>query len=1323
MCKLQYILFSIVVLLFDFLIPVCAKRYEYKSLGVEDGLSQITISTICQDNKSRIWIATLDGLNCYDGNRIRVFNHFHNDSISYGNLYVTRMVESKGSLYLLTSLGLFVFNLATEQYRLLPFSNPVAVAVGKQCLWIAGNDRLFRYNQDTRQIIEFKTNSSLPLLGSEMLEDTAGNLWVALADRGLMCIDVFGNVTEKLRSAKVMKMILGSGNHIWIGTQEQGVFCFSEKGDKLHSYKPRNDMARALCQDFEGNIWVGYRSGLSKINPSSGEIIHYEEKSDNVEMSGNTSVTSLYTDRQGIVWVGTYWGGVRFFSPEYQYVDFYKASGNELSYPVVGAMTEDSAGNIWICTEGGGLNLYSPQRKAFEHFNTKSGIRFSSNFLKDIAYDDFNGCLWIAADFSNKVNCFYPKTSTHAQKQMSIPLPEEAGAAVFALAGTKDKLFAGTTDAIVCLDKKTGQASVLYKEKELFTHNYNTLLIDSKGRLWFASKNGCTSYSISDKKFETYHINLKRPVCSFKELVNIFFEDKKGNIWVGTHGNGLFCLDEQIHTFSLYLNPVRLSGQSIRAINELPSGNLLIGTEHGLFVLDHTDKNLTHFNTNTGFPLTFINRKSLLVSSEGRIYIGGPTGMAVTQEQYLKYPHRLYNLYLTNLYVNNEEVHIGDKTGILSNSFAYTDKIKLSHFQNFFSIEFSTDSYLNSGDVEIQYRLKGYNEEWNENHTGNNITYTNISPGDYTFEIRLKEHPEILKKLDIRIEPPLYATWWAYTIYTLAVLVALYLIIREYNIRMYLKTKLDFELREKEHIEELNQSKLRFFTNISHEIRTPVTLILGQVELLLNSRNLSTHLYSKLLNIHKNAESLKQLLSELLDFRKQEQGQLKLKIHQFDLYNLLKEQYALFKELSVNRNITFSFESVAESCYIWGDRSQIQKVINNLLSNAFKYTEDGGTITVGLTEEAESCSFFVSDNGCGIAKEEIPNIFERFYQAGNVGQREGTGIGLALCQGIIKAHHGNITVKSNIGKGSVFTVTLMKGESHFDSSVLRIFREQAKEYIYDKEDKEALSNEMQLYGSDKEVAKLLIVDDNNEIIDILRDVLSPLYVVYTANDGEEGYNMIKDIQPDLVISDIMMPKMSGTELCTKVKNNIETCHIPVILLTALGAPEHELDGLRIGADLYVVKPFNIRKLVMQCNNLINTRRILQQKYARRPGIAVEKITTTALDQKFIEHAVKVVEDNLENSDFNVETFAKEMGCGRTLLFKKIKGITGSTPNSFIMNIRLKKAAYLLLDAPDMNITDIAYSLNFGNPQYFNKCFRELFGVSPSQYRKSQGSDS
>ena len=421
MCKHRLLIFRLFIFLSLswFVFPLKSQEYKFKALGVEDGLSQITVSDICQDEKSRIWIATLDGLNCYDGNHIKVFNHFHNDSISYGNLYVTQMIEDgQGSLFLLTSTGLFQFDLETEKYYLLPVSSPSTIAKGKQGVWIAEEGKVFLYDKDTRHLKQMYKDLKLPDTGPTMVEGVEGTLWIALKDGGVMRVDTCGGTFLDIPGIKVMKLIKGNDRNIWIGSQEHGVFCFSPQGVMIHHYEyddksmyaVRDDMARALCQDLEGNIWIGYRSGLSKIEVATGKIFHYQSDPNRIGSMSNRSVTSLYTDKQGTVWVGTYWGGVNFFSPEYQHFVHFHASGKGLSFPVVGAMAEDKAGNIWICTEGGGLDLYQPEQEKFRHFNAHTGYHFSTDYLKDIVFDEADNCLWIAADFTNKINCFHLDT-------------------------------------------------------------------------------------------------------------------------------------------------------------------------------------------------------------------------------------------------------------------------------------------------------------------------------------------------------------------------------------------------------------------------------------------------------------------------------------------------------------------------------------------------------------------------------------------------------------------------------------------------------------------------------------------------------------------------------------------------------------------------------------------------------------------------------------------------------------------------------------------------------------------------------------------------
>ncbi|MDR0895339.1 MAG: helix-turn-helix domain-containing protein [Prevotellaceae bacterium] len=946
-----------------------SQEYRFKTLGVENGLSQITVSDICQDEKSRIWIATLDGVNCFDGNTIRVFNHFHNDSISYGNLHATQMVaDGCGSLFLLTATGVFRLDLDTEQYERLPVASPVALAAGKHGVWIADATALYLYRKESQTHRQTVDSVLQPLYadllqaenGTSIVEDSLGTIWLSLKEGGMTRIDRHGTLSTHLPGIKIMKLMTAPDTTLWVGSQTHGIYHLSPQGKLIRHYAPgsnhlhtvRNDMARALCQDREGNIWVGYRSGLSKIEPSTGHIFHYDAAPNRTGGLSNRSVTSLYTDRQGTVWVGTYWGGINYFSPEEQRFTHYYAAADGLSFPVVGVMTEDRDGQIWICTEGGGLNLYQPRCDTFRHFNAQTDCRFSSDFLKDIVYDRTGHCLWIAADYTNRINCFsldsyqnriYSLTDRHGNAYSE----DSIGEALFALADTSDKLYIGATSAVICLDKRRMTSEVLFHQANLFTHNYNTLLLDRQGRLWFATNEGCAAYHTDTHHpdmpaFNIYKMVLEQEVSSQKELVNAIYEDSAGKIWVGTHGSGLFKLDEASGTFRLHTAAGALSGSNIRVLGETPSGNLLIGTGHGLSMLNKGTEQITNFNTQTGFPLTLVNRKSLYVSRHQDIYIGGATGLIVIRESTLHDPPKAYDLQLTDLYIHDRKIEPRDSTGILTRTLAYTDHIRLTHEQDRFAIGFTTDNYLHLGGDEAEYRLDGYANRWTDIRPNNHITYNNLDPGEYLLEIRLKNYPDITRRLHITLERQPNHIWWAYLLYAVI------------------------------------------------------------------------------------------------------------------------------------------FPVVGATMYLYRIRRSRQ-----MPAVAVEYPK----------EEEEK-------------REEKENKAEK-----------------------------------------------------------------EKEKDAEKEKDE----------------------------------------VYTFVDA----------------------------------------------------------------------------------------------------------ATPAHDREFIRRAICIVEENMEGEAFSVEDLAREMGVGRTVLFQKIKNITGITPNNLIMTLRLKKAAWLLLHAPELNVSDIAYQLSFGNPNYFNRCFREAFGMSATEYRKNK----
>ena len=808
-------------------------------------------------------------------------------------------------------------------------------------------------------------------------------------------------------------------------------------------------------------------------------------------------------------------------------------------------------------------------------------------------------------------------------------------------------------------------------------------------------------------------------------------QDSNGNLWFSTSGSGLDRYRKESNDFENF--DVQKDGLSSDCIYEvfessIQKGDLLLITNQGFSQFDYPQKKFYNYGTENGFPLTAVNENALFVTHDGEVFLGGIQGMISFWEKKLHFTPKSYSIILSRLLVNGKEITAGDNTGILNQSIAYTSEISLKADQSMFSIEYATSNFIPANRNEIVYRLEGFSDEWN--HTDRKqtlITYTNLNPGKYTLVIKSDGDGIEAARLLIRVLPPWYETWWAYLIYTICTVSLLWYLIQNYNSRIKLRESLKYEKKHIEDLEALNQSKLRFFTNISHEFRTPLTLIVGQVETLLQVQTFTPNIYNKILGIYKNSLQLRELITELLDFRKQEQGHMKIKVSRHNLVNFLYENYLLFLEYASSKQINFKFNKQSDDIEVWYDQKQMQKVVNNLLSNALKHTKAEDTISINVSQENHSVIIEIKDTGTGIAAAEIDKIFDRFYQTerlDSLNTGTGTGIGLALTKGIIELHHGTIRVESEPDKGSSFIITLKLGNKHFTDE--QIVQESTDDSIRQQPETFVPSVEILPDSGWKEEenkriedAKMLIVEDNESIKQMLVSIFETFYQVTTASDGEEAMELIQKDMPSIILSDVVMPRMSGTELCKQIKTDFNTCHIPVVLLTARTAVEHNIEGLKIGADDYITKPFNTNLLISRCNNLVNSRRLLQEKFSKQPQAFAQMLATNPMDKEMLDRAMAIIERHLDNTDFNVNIFAREMGMARTNLFTKLKAVTGQPPNDFILSIRLKKGAVMLRNNPELNITEISDRIGFSSSRYFSKCFKEIYHVSPLAYRKGE----
>ena len=685
------------------------------------------------------------------------------------------------------------------------------------------------------------------------------------------------------------------------------------------------------------------------------------------------------------------------------------------------------------------------------------------------------------------------------------------------------------------------------------------------------------------------------------------------------------------------------------------------------------------------------------------------------------------------LFIFNEEIVPGDESGILTEILAKTSDIFLSYQQNNVTVEFATFNYNSDRNRLFEYYLDGFDKVWTQT-SGTTVTYTNLPPGDYTLKVRSMENKESLKDaicLNIHVSAPFYATIWAYLFYVLCLTALMVAFVRFKTRQAALRSSLEFERKEKERIEELNQVKLRFFTNISHEFRTPLTLILGQIEVLMQM-DLGTTVYNRIQRIYKNAWHMRNLISELLDFRKQEQGYLKLRVEEQNLVAFTRQIYMCFYEYAQKKEITYRFDSVEETISVWFDPIQLQKVIFNLLSNAFKYTSNKGNITVEVRKVASQAVVSVCDTGIGIPVEHISKIFDRFYQTDNASSSSsftlGTGIGLALAKGIMNMHHGKIEVESTVGEGTKFILSLPLGNRHFSDEEMAVTEGRESLIIPEASvssygqlmAEEIKEPESQKNMDEEDKPTILLVDDNTELLSMLEDIFLPMYNVYTACNGREGLEMAQQIQPDLIVSDVIMPEMSGKDLCYKIKTNVELSHISVVLLTAQTSVEYVVEGLMFGADDYITKPFNIKVLVARCNNLIKNKKRLIAHYAGK--VITESPVAEAINEKdkeLLTKCVNIVRENFENPDFDVTALASELCMGRSKLYMQFKQMTGLTPNEFILKVKLDEAMSLLTEHPELNITEISVRLGFSSPRYFSKSFKAFFGIAPQGVRSKK----
>ncbi|AJR04545.1 two-component regulator propeller domain-containing protein [Siansivirga zeaxanthinifaciens] len=1320
--------------------------YKFTHITTLDGLSQNSVINLHQDDLGQIWIATRDGLNKYDGTEFTVFRHQKDNPSSISNNDVTCIKQgSDGFIWVGTTKGLNRYNPKNNTFKTF-YSNVYSLAhntiwaiteLSNKELWIGTPFGLSIYYKDTDSFKSgFLTNSV-----HTIFETTNGSVYIGTRD-GLKQLVSKENNSYQFKTIKgteglfVQDIIESPNGSLLFGTKTKSVLEYNIKNETLVPYfteatlKDKNRNVRQLLLDEKGKLWIGTYNGLQIADESKKLITLHHDINDSESISDNF-IKTLLKDQKGSIWVGTYQDGINIWDESnINFINITQKPGNTgLNYKAVSSIVKHKK-QLFFGTEGGGISIWNTNTKTFEHITKDNNPELKDDNIKNLCISN-DDKLWIGT-FEHGFSVYNLNSKSFENTEIPkdlLTLLDGVGVLIIKQYDN-DTMLIGTMDkGLIKYDVKNKLFNVIDTSLSsgLSQNSIRAIKVDSNKNIWLSTNIGLNVID-AHGTIKSYFYD-KESSTSFP--MTTIFEDAKGTIWVGTDADGLFKLvNNNFVPVDLKLGNTSLLG--VRDIVENNKGDFWISTSNQGIIHYNPANNkiIAHYTQKQGLANNQFNNNASLRVGDSKFFFGGPAGAIYFDANNFVKNNYSPQVILTDFKIKNKSISAIDKRKIISNTITYTKDVKLSHEQGNFNISFAIPNYVNSIANRYIYRLKGLEDEWIET-AQNSVSYTIQNPGNYTFEVKGINNDGVSNKipttLNIKVSPAPWRTWWAFFIYGMIIFIILYYLLNILKSRTKLSQQLEFEQIQAEQAKEINKAKLEFFTNISHEFRTPLTLILGPLHQILENYRGSSIMYKKLKVIESNAKHLLQLINRLMDFRKLENNLIKLEAAEGNIVKFLKEIYLSFSEYANDGNYDFNFYTTSEEIFVYYDRYKLERVFYNLISNAFRFTPKNGKITIRITEEPGNIKIQVEDTGVGIAKEYRDKIFERFFELTanrkpDQNYNKSTGIGLSIVKNIVELHKGNINVFENENdKGSIFAVELPLGRDHLkDDEIIQDFKfsDDLSQYVYQKAEPPIILEEDILESiilEDKPT--ILLVEDNKPLRKFMRDLLKQNYNVLEAKNGQIGFNIALKEQVDIIVSDVIMPVMTGTELCSIIKNDLRTSHIPLILLTSRSSLIFKIEGLESGADDYISKPFDVNEFKLRIKNILNSISLLKQRMTTTDTKNTEDIVLSSLDEKLYVKALQIVEKNIGNEQFDIPSFCEELGVSRTVLFKKVKAWTNFTPNEFIQHIRLKKGAQLL-EQGKINISQISYVVGFKNPKYFSKCFRKKYGKTPTEYAKT-----
>lgn len=1339
-------------------------RFEH--LGIEDGLSQVTAKCILQDKQGYIWIGTQDGLNRFDGYSFKVFRHDPEDSSSLSSSLINCLIEdSHGRLVIGTEEGLNYFDAKTETFEgVLDYSDrPNALS----------DNKVTSLLEDNAGVLWVGTNHGLHLLdginsGSQKYHDP-----------------IF---QSSLSDNRVTTLFEDKQGHLWIGT-ENGLNFYNGQSEDFISYyhdpddlfSLSSDQITTIQEDDMGRLWVGTKLGLNLFDEQNRTFTRYLDDTKSRPF-GAIEVAALLQDDNQHFWIGTVDSGLLLYDPSDQTFTSYRHDSNDpfsLSNNAVWSITQDKTGNLWVGVANKGINFHDPRTQTLTHFRHQpnNNISLVDDAVRGILLDSADR-LWVGSFAGLTVIDRAKNQSKIYRHDPNDPSSPSGNYVRSVYQDRSGQIWLGTSAGLDCYDQHSDHFTPLKVDEEepLFGMTIGPILEDNTGDLWVSAQQ-IGLFRIDEAKTTIQKYAPGSTEAVGVPIINCVLEDSKNRLWVGT-GKGLYLFDPEKDEFVRFVQKEgAIDNDNIMTIAEGLDGSIWVGTIAGLYRIDtetftvkgyrekdglsndviygaladdsgfiwlSTNKGINRFDPATGVFTVFdkadglqsneFNGRAYYKDTEGYLYFGGVNGLSIFHPDNVSQNAFLPSVVLTDFLVFNKSVDIGDST-VLIKAINHMDEIALEYDQDMFAFEFSALNYIQSEKNQFAYKLEPFNEDWIYTSSDDRkATFTRIPPGTYTFSVKASNDDglwnEEAKSINIKILPPWWRTWWAISLYIILSLVAILLIARFQWRRIQLKNRLKLEQQGAEQLKALDQLKTQFFSNITHEFRTPLTLIIGPSEQILDQPKLDeSFTRTQVEMVLRNSRKFLHLVNQLLDLSKLEGNQMSLDLYQGDFSAFVKKIVEQFDNAAKQKKVRLGFHSkLPVNDYLF-DLDKIDKILFNLLSNALKFTPQDGTIQVnlqvkeGTEEKVHSIVIVVEDSGIGIPPDQLDQVFDRFYQVDNSTKKEheGTGIGLALTKELIEVHGGTIKAISEQGKGTVFTISLPLQVATAESSSK--VSEEIDETLLTSLAYSTLNEPIASNGKDEVIDPeanqpiVLIIEDNNDLREFIKSVIARNYQTITAKDGAEGIEMALKYIPDLIISDVMMPQKDGYEVTRALKNNPLSSHVPIILLTAKSTLKSRVAGLEEGADAYLTKPFSVEELMLVSNRQIETRKILQAKFAKPSLESTDKSTYRKIDQKLLDRLHDFIEANLSNEKLVVDELVKEAAMSHSQLYRKIKALTDMSIASFIRNYRLTRALELL-ELGEHNVTEVADMTGFGDRRYFHKAFVDRFDYPPSQVLKN-----